>query len=121
MLATMHLRNSSPMNNHSLRIPWVNSFTTQTIPEETDSSDYSKRHHTDSGCSSSSSSSSSSWISEDEEEDSYFVLEVQRPRSIVPEQTLKMADIEQMNSNEIVQPLVIEVRVHLTEIRSNKG
>ena len=85
------------MDNHHVRIPWLNFLTAQAIPEETDGSDYSKYQHDDSGCSSSS------------EEDSYVVLEVQRPRVIDREQDLQFADVQHMKYNEVVQPLVIEV------------
>lgn len=98
----MEYENSSPvmtMDEHQIRIPWLNFLTAQAIPEETDGSEYSKYQHDDSGCSSS------------EEEDSYVVLEVQRPRVINREDDLQFADVQHMKYNEVVQPLVIEVSI----------
>lgn len=54
------------------QISWLNCMTIQTIPEEPDIIECSRRCHTDSDCSSSSS------------DDFYVVLEVQRPRSTEP-------------------------------------
>lgn len=58
------------IDNHSIRIPWLNFLTAQPIPEETDVCDYPKNNRCDSDCSSSSI------------EDCYIVLEIQKSRSI---------------------------------------
>ncbi len=90
------------MDNHSIRIPWLNYLTAQSIPEETDlMNDCSKRHHTDSGCSSTSS------------ENSYVVLEVQRRRSMLNELELNFEDEHHVEYDQLAQPMIIEVNINL--------
>jgi hypothetical protein len=77
------------MDNHSIRIPWLNSLTSQSIPEETDSI---------SDCSLSSM------------DDCYIILNDQHSRSI-NEEKLNFADInEDEYQMESIQPLIIEVK-----------
>ena len=86
-------------DDHRIRIPWLNFLTAQSIPEETDNFDYSKRQHTDSGCSTSSS------------EDLYVVLEVQRPKSIMTEQQLNFEDVHYIEFDQTARSMIIEVRI----------
>jgi hypothetical protein len=98
------------IDNHSIRIPWLNFLTAQSIPEETDVIDCPKRIDSDSDCSSSSI------------EDFYVVLEVQRPRSIdetksIIEKKLNFAQINEdkhhVEYEQLAQSMVIEVKNQL--------
>ncbi|CAF2520196.1 unnamed protein product [Rotaria sp. Silwood2] len=116
MLATAHDSNryTKPntydhewIDNDNKRISWMNYFTIQTIPEETDITDCPIRNYSDSDSSSLSST-----------EDSYVVFEVQRPRSVVETKTIieKQLNFAQINDDkhhieydQITQSLIIEI------------
>ncbi|CAF0844178.1 unnamed protein product [Adineta ricciae] len=97
MLTTSHYPAKSKLSQqywidqHSIQIPWLNFLTSQSIPEETDSSDYSRSHRTESESSSSS-------------EESYIILEITQPDK---NQQLNYAEI--IECKQCVQPLIIEI------------
>ncbi|CAF1281559.1 unnamed protein product [Adineta ricciae] len=97
MLATSHCPIKPKLNQqywidqHSIQIPWLNFLTSQSIPEETDSSEYSRSHRTESESSSSS-------------EESYIILEITQPDK---SQQLNYAEI--IEYKQCVQPLIIEI------------
>jgi hypothetical protein len=90
------------IDNHSIRVPWLNFLATQPIPEETDVIDCPKRIPTISDCSSSSI-------------DEYnIVLDVERPSSIDKE--LNFAQIIENEHNveyeQLAEPIIIEVKIN---------
>lgn len=97
MLAASRCPTKSKLNQqywidqHNFQIPWLNFLTSQSIPEETDSSEYSRSHRTESESSSSS-------------EESYIILEITQPDK---HQQLNYAEI--IDYEQCVQPLIIEV------------
>ena len=98
MLAASHYPVKSKLHQqywidqHSIQIPWLNFLTSQSIPEETDSSECSRSHRTESESSSSS-------------EESYIILEITQPDK---SRQLNYAEI--IEYKQCVQPLIIEVQ-----------
>jgi len=119
MLATAHCSNryTKPrmyenewIDNHSIRVPWLNFLTAQPIPEETDVYDYPKHIRSDSDCSSSSI------------EDCYIVLEVPKPRSI--EEHLSFGQINEdehhVEYEQLASSMIIEVNSIIIQIFQEK-
>ncbi|CAF0885887.1 unnamed protein product [Rotaria sp. Silwood1] len=127
MLATAHHSNrytksriyeNEWIDNSNKRISWLNYFTIQTIPEETDNIDCPIRNYSDSDSSSLSSM-----------EDCYVVFEVQRPRSTtetrsIIEKQLNFAQIiddkHHTEYNQIAQSIINEIpsKEHAIEHRT---